>query len=136
MTRWKKKMKNMIRACGVLVCQYVVIFCCNISLTDICKLTIQLQINLQYLYMYKAITNFTKIWNKGRYILYCIVFFLIFSVSLVWQSETGIFLKCKIRICYPTFPSIILFFFYVKQLQDAAQGVYNIFFLDRYEPVS
>ena len=107
----KQKMKNKIRACRVLVCQYVVIFCCSISLTDICQLTIQLQINLQYFYMYKAITNFTKIRNKGSYILYCIVFFLvIFSLSLVWQPDTGIFLKCKIRICYPTFPSIILFF--------------------------
>ena len=82
-------MKNKIRVCGVLVCQYVIIFCCNISFTDIFQLTIQLQINLQYLYMYKAITSFTKIRNKGSYILYCILFFLvIFSHSLtVWNRN-------------------------------------------------
>ena len=58
-------MKNKIRACAVLVCQYVVIFYCNVSFTNICQLTIQLQINLQYLYMFKAIPNFTEIRNKG-----------------------------------------------------------------------
>ena len=78
--------------------------------------------------MAKAITNFTKIWNKGSYILYCIVFFLvIFFLSLVRQSETGIFQKCKIRML-PYLPHYNSAFFYVNQLQDAAQGIYNVFF--------
>ena len=75
----KQKMENKIRACGMLVCQYVIIFCCNISLTDICQLTTQ------------SINTFTCIKPSQillkfgiKVAIYCTVlcFFLLFFLSV------------------------------------------------------
>ena len=141
----KQKMKNKIRACAVLVCQYVVIFYCNVSFTNICQLT---QFNYRLIYNTCTCLKPSEILLKfgikvASYVLYCIVFFLvIFSVTsqsglIVWNKQEHFKNVRSESVRYPTFPSIILFFFFFFLLQDAAQGIYNIFFLDdRYESVS